>query len=88
MQREFKDRDVQFIGIFVRDTDAAVRQFVKTYGWTFPFGRDDGVTIAAPYGFVGTPHSVIVSKDGMIVDRYAGPQGEEALRKKIEKFLK
>jgi cytochrome c biogenesis protein CcmG, thiol:disulfide interchange protein DsbE len=88
VQREFKDRNVQFIGIFVRDTDAAVRQFVKNYDWTFPFGLDDGVMIAGPYGFVGTPYTVIVSKDGQIVDRHAGPQGEQALRQKIEKLLK
>jgi cytochrome c biogenesis protein CcmG/thiol:disulfide interchange protein DsbE len=88
VQREFKDREVQFIGIFVRDSDAAVRQFVKTYGLTFPVGLDDGVTIAGPYGFVGTPYTVIVSKDGQIIDRHAGPQGEQALRHKIEKLLK
>jgi peroxiredoxin len=88
VHRAFKDRDVQFIGIFVRDTQAAVRQFVKTYGLTFPVGLDDGMKIAGSYDFVGTPFTVIVSKDGLIADRSSGPQSEQTLRQKIERLLK
>jgi peroxiredoxin len=88
VQRELKDREVRFIGIFVRDKEAAVRQFVKTYGLTFPVGLDDGMKIARSYDFVGTPMTVIVSKDGLIADRSSGPQSEQALRQKLEKLLK
>lgn len=88
MHREFKDREVQFIGIFVRDTEAAVGRFVKTYGLTFPVGLDEGMKIAGSYDFVGTPYTVIVSKNGLIADRGSGPQSEQALRQKLEKLLK
>jgi peroxiredoxin len=86
--REFKDKDVQFVGIFVKDRESEVQNFVKKYGLSFPFGLDDRMKIANSYKFVGTPFTVVISKDGEISDRRTGPQSEQALRTKIEKLLK
>ena len=86
--REFKNKDVQFVGIFVKDREAEVRKFVQTYGLSFPVGLDDGRRIADTYKFIGTPFTVLVSRDGQIVERRAGPQSEKALREKIEKLLR
>jgi hypothetical protein len=44
--------------------------------------------IANSFKFVGTPFTVVISKNGEIFDRRAGPQSEKALREKIEKLLK
>ena len=86
--RSFKNEDVQFVGIFVRDREPEVQKFAQTYGLSFPVGLDDGRKIADSYKFVGTPFTVIISKDGEISDRTTGPQSEKALRAKIEKLLK
>jgi cytochrome c biogenesis protein CcmG/thiol:disulfide interchange protein DsbE len=86
--RAFKSKDVQFLGIFVKDRDSDVRKFVQTYGVSFPVGLDDGRKIADTYKFIGTPFTVLVSKEGEIVERRAGPHSEKALREKIEKLLK
>ena len=86
--RAFKNKDVQFVGIFVRDRESEVQKFVKTHGFSFPVGLDDGMKIANSYKFVGTPFTVLVSKEGAISDRRTGPQSEKALREKIEKLLK
>ena len=86
--RSFKNKNVQFVGIFVRDREYEVQKFVQTYGLSFPVGLDDGRKIADSYKFVGTPFTVVISKDGEISDRTTGPQSEKALRAKIEKLLK
>ena len=86
--REFRNKDVQFVGIFVRDRESEVQKFVQTYGLSFPVGLDDGMKIANSYKFIGTPFTVLVSKEGKISDRRAGPKSEKALREKIEKLLK
>jgi cytochrome c biogenesis protein CcmG/thiol:disulfide interchange protein DsbE len=86
--RAFKNKDVQFVGIFVNDREPAVRKFVQSYGLSFPVGLDDGRRIADSYRFIGTPFTVFVSKDGRIVERKAGPHSEKAFREKIEKLLK
>lgn len=65
-----------------------VEKFVETYDLSFPVGLDDGMKIANAYGFVGTPFTVVISNEGKISDRRAGPQSEKALREKIEKLLK
>ena len=88
LYREFKDKGVEFVGIFVKDRESDVQKFVKRYGLTFPAGLDDGMKIANAYKFVATPMTVIVAKDGTIADRRTGPQSEKALREKIEKLLK
>lgn len=88
MYRAFKSKDVQFIGIFVKDRESAVQKFVQTYGLSFPVGLDGGRKIADTYKFIGTPFTVLVSKEGQIVERKAGPHTEKALREKIEKLLK
>ena len=88
MYRAFKSKDVQFIGIFVKDRESAVQKFVQIYGLSFPVGLDDGRKIADTYKFIGTPFTVLVSKEGQIVERKAGPHTEKALREKIEKLLK
>jgi peroxiredoxin len=86
--RAFKNKDVQFVGIFVRDRESEVQKFVKTHSFSFPVGLDDGMKIANAYKFVGTPFTVVISKNGEIFDRRPGPQSEKALREKIEKLLK
>ena len=86
--RSFKNKDVQFVGIFVRDREPEVQKFVQTCGLSFPVGLDDGRKIADSYKFVGTPFTVVISKDGEISDRATGPQSEKALRTKLEKLLK
>ena len=86
--RSFKNKNVQFVGIFVRDREYEVQKFVQTYGLSFPVGLDDGRKIADSYKFVGTPFTVVISKGGEISDRTTGPQSEKALRAKIEKLLK
>jgi peroxiredoxin len=86
--RDFKNKDVQFVGIFVKDRESEVQKFVQTYGLSFPVGLDDGRKIADSYKFIGTPFTVLVSKQGQIVERKAGPHGEKAFREKIEKLLK
>ena len=86
--REFKDKGIQFVGIFVKDKESDVQKFVKTHGLTFPVGLDDGMKVATAYKFVGTPFTVVISKKGEIIDRRTGPQSEKALREKIEKLLK
>ena len=88
MYRAFKNKDVQFVGIFVRDRESEVQKFVKTHGLSFPVGLDDGMKIANSYKFIGTPFTVLVSKESEISDRRTGPQSEKALREKIEKLLK
>ena len=86
--KKFKDKGVQFVGIFVQDKDSEVQKFVKTHGLTLPVGLDDEMKIANAYKFTGTPFTVVISKNGIITDRTTGPQNEKALRDKIEKLLK
>ena len=84
--RAFKNKDVQFVGIFVRDRESEVQKFVKTHGLSFPVGLDDAMKIANSYKFIGTPFTVWVSKEGQIVERRAGPIARRHCAKRSRNF--
>ena len=75
--------------VFLSETESPrFRSLFKPIGLSFPVGLDDGRKIADSYKFIGTPFTVVISKDGEISNRTTGPQSEKTLRAKIEKLLK
>lgn len=73
-----------FVGIFVQDTEAEARAFRRTHPMSFPTGYDWRLALATPLGFRGMPYTVILSPDGDIARRFAGPVAEADLVAAIE----
>ncbi|MBN1312899.1 MAG: TlpA family protein disulfide reductase [Anaerolineae bacterium] len=63
----YRDQDVMFIGIGHNDSDAEAREFIETYGITYPNGPDLGNRISDIYHIQGVPETFIVDRDGEIV---------------------
>jgi hypothetical protein len=42
---------VAFVGIFVQDTDADARGFLRAYPMSFPTGHDSSLSLATALGF-------------------------------------
>lgn len=85
--RRFKAQGLAVVGIFVQDTEANAKRFVKEFGLTFPVGFDPDLGIANLFRFVGMPLTVFVTKDGTIAKRVVGPLAEAILLKEIQKLL-
>lgn len=85
--RRFKAQGLAVVGIFVQDTEANAKRFIKEFGLTFPFGFDPDLRIANAFRFVGMPLTVFLTKDGTIAKRVVGPLSEAALLKEIQKLL-
>ncbi len=66
----YRDKGVRFIGVFVNSTDDDIRTFAKTYGLSFPVGRDGGV--AKELGMRGMPVTFFIARDGRIVRKHMG----------------
>jgi len=77
---------VEFLGVFVKDTEANARKFVSQYKFIFPAGLDPDMKIAKAYKFVGTPLSIFIGRDGRIVERVSGPMKEKDLVRRIERL--
>lgn len=85
--QQFKPHGVVFVGIFVQDTEADVRKFVRQFGVTFPSGLDDDLEVARLYGVRGTPATVFVGPEQEILERVGGPMTEDAFSEKLKRHL-
>ena len=79
---------MRFVGVFVEDTEAKAREFMKTYPTTFPNGYDWALEEARPLGFRGMPYTVIISAQGEVAQRLTGSVSEADLVSAIEGLLR
>lgn len=76
-----------FVGIFVEDTDAKAREFLKAHPVSFPHGTDWQLTIARPLGFRGMPYTVVISPRDEVARRFFGPVEKVDLVATIRELL-
>ncbi len=84
----WRERDVVFVGIDVKDFRGDAREFLEEYGVTYPNVYDGKGSTVGRYGVTGFPETYFVAPDGDIVYRIAGPVLEESeLDEAIERAL-
>ncbi len=69
------------------DTDTKARQFQRTHPVSFPSGYDWQLELARPLGFRGMPYTVLISRNGEVMQRFFGPVSENDLVTGIERLL-
>ncbi len=62
-----------FVGVFVQDTEAGAREFLRAYPMSFPTGQDRSLGLATALGFRAMPYTVVISTRGEIARRFVGP---------------
>ena len=87
MYQQYKARGVAVVGIFVQDTEARAREFIKTHGVSFPNGYDWQLTLARPLRFRAMPYTVVISPKGEVAKRFTGPVSRADLIATIEGLL-
>lgn len=76
-----------FVGIFVEDTEANAREFVRTHRVSFPNGYDWKLTLARPLGYSRMPYTVVISQQGEVVRRFIGPVSKADLVTTLDGLL-
>lgn len=89
---ETRDRGVQFIGIDVRDNDAAARAFERKYGITYPSIRtaDSSAAMLAFSSILpqnAIPSTVVVDREGRVAARVIGRTTYVTLRALVTDVL-
>lgn len=89
---ETRDRGVQFVGIDVRDNDAAARAFERNYEITYPSIRtaDSAAAMLAFSSILprnAIPSTVIVDRDGRVAARVVGKTTYVTLRNLVTDVL-
>jgi thiol-disulfide isomerase/thioredoxin len=94
LNKEFKDRGVEMIGLSTEDPDAsaqAVQEFVRAYSVDYQIGwATQEVALGLMQGRTNIPQSFIIARDGRIIRRFIGfsPQSTPVqLRQALEQAL-
>ena len=83
----YRSRGVQFVGVDHEDTRGAGMAFVRRFGVTYPSGFDPDGTVAARYGAVGIPTTVVIDRRGRIVYQFLGKTTAPSLAAILDRVL-
>jgi peroxiredoxin len=86
----YKNRGFVILGVCVDDDSAAMHEFLKSHGVSFPIVRDKNQSLIQVAGCESMPTSFLIDRSGKIRSVHNGFRGEEtlqALRQEIEKLL-
>lgn len=75
------------VGIVVRDSSVAARDFLARMGATWPSAMDPGDAVAMQYGIIGPPDSYFIDRDGIVVSRQIGPLSATDLERRLAGIL-
>jgi cytochrome c biogenesis protein CcmG/thiol:disulfide interchange protein DsbE len=84
--KTYGDR-VQFIGIDILDARDSARQFMTTYGWTYPSLYDATGAIRDGLGIIGQPGTIFYDGNGTQVAQWSGALPEDELMKRLEQIV-
>jgi peroxiredoxin len=70
--------DFELLAVSIDDSDEAVRLFQDEYRLSFPILLDRGAVVYDAYQSMGVPESLLLDRDGRIVERYVGPREWDA----------
>jgi thiol-disulfide isomerase/thioredoxin len=87
-----RDRGAQFIGVNVKDNDAAARAFEREFGITYPSvtTADSGAVLLAFRSSLppsAIPSTLVVDRDGQVAARIVGATTYTKLRRLVEEVL-
>ena len=85
--REYRGRDVEFVGVNLWDSPGDAELFLQQEGHEYPNGIDAGGKIAISYGVRGIPEKFFITRDGLIARKFTGPMNPDLLRQVLDALL-
>lgn len=71
---------ISLVGIAIQDSPADALAFARQYGKTYILGLDDDGSAAINYGVTGVPETFVISPEGKILYKEAGPVSAQKLK--------
>ena len=85
--REYRDRDVEFIGMAIWDDAGAVGDHVREFDVPYHNALDGKGEIAIDYGVAGIPEKFFIDREGKLVRSFVGPMDAGSLREVLDELL-
>jgi peroxiredoxin/outer membrane lipoprotein-sorting protein len=84
LHREYGSKGLVVLAVN-SEADKVARSFVKKYGYTFTVLTDVEGSVFGDYAVSSIPVTIVIDREGLIVDHFIGYHGEEALLSSIRK---
>jgi cytochrome c biogenesis protein CcmG/thiol:disulfide interchange protein DsbE len=75
------------VGVDYQDFTGDARKFVRTFGLTYPIGRDGNGSLLPRWGVTGAPESFFIDRAGRVVAHVPGAVTKDTLAAGIQKAL-
>lgn len=85
--RNYRKRDVMFLGIDYVDTESEALTYLQNWGITYPNGPDIRTEISQAYRIKGVPETYIVDQDGNVAKTIIGPINYTKLSDVLDQLL-
>jgi peroxiredoxin len=85
----YKDKDIVILGVNLTQSEKdqrSVRDFVNSYGITYPVPLDMESTVAEVYRVTAIPTSYIIDTNGIISEKVVGPMDFEAMKSMVARI--
>jgi cytochrome c biogenesis protein CcmG, thiol:disulfide interchange protein DsbE len=86
--RQYRGRDVVFVGVDSQDFDSNARKAIRRYGMTYPVVYDGSGKVLGRYGGLPLPRTFIVDRRGRIVSYHFGELTDPDIRRLLDGALK
>jgi peroxiredoxin len=89
MYRALAGSDFELVAISVDADEASVSEFARRLGLSFPILMDSSKQVASAYQAFRFPESLLVGRNGIILERYVGPKDwdADAYRDRVQRLL-
>ena len=86
--RELGGQGIQFVGVAMNDTTAAVTDVAQKQNITFPLIVEDESRITSAYGVTGVPETFVIDAEGNVAYLHIGVVDAETLMSELAELMK
>lgn len=87
LYRRLGSKGFELVAVSVDEEVAPVEEFKERMSITFPIALDPSQATSRLYQTTGFPESLLVDREGVVVERYVGPRDWAIYRERIERLV-
>lgn len=78
LYQSLADQPFELVAVAIDDSESKVQLFQDRYRLSFPIVLDLDQSVSQSYQTMGVPESLLLDREGRIVERYVGPRAWDA----------
>ncbi|MCD8511080.1 MAG: thiol-disulfide oxidoreductase ResA [Bacillus sp. (in: Bacteria)] len=84
---EFKEKGVQVIAVNLDESEDQIERFIDRFQVPYPIVVDKGVIVGNAYGVTAVPYTLLIDKEGIVLERSIGPKTEKQVLESLDKIV-